>query len=93
MPLSCDVVSYFKPANFIISSKLDFDLLYNDISSSGSPLTIALMPCGIVLSLSLILNGFAPIEPNIKSWMQYYLKIHNPITPEEIAIVEENTIK
>jgi hypothetical protein len=31
-------------------------------------------------------NGFAPIEPNIKSWMEYYLNLHNPITPEEIAI-------
>ena len=31
-------------------------------------------------------NGFAPKEPNIKSWMEYYLNIHNPITPEEIAI-------
>ena len=31
-------------------------------------------------------NGFAPVEPNVKSWMEYYLRIHNPITPEEIAI-------
>jgi hypothetical protein len=31
-------------------------------------------------------NGFAPIEPRIKSWMEYYLNKHNPITPEEIAI-------
>jgi len=31
-------------------------------------------------------NGFAPKEPNIKSWMEYYLNVHNPITPEEIAI-------
>jgi hypothetical protein len=31
-------------------------------------------------------NGFAPIEPRIKSWMEYYLIKHNPITPEEIAI-------
>jgi hypothetical protein len=31
-------------------------------------------------------NGFAPKEPIIKSWMEYYLNVHNPITPEEIAI-------
>ena len=31
-------------------------------------------------------NGFAPVEPKIKSWMEYYLRIHNPVTPEEIAI-------
>ena len=31
-------------------------------------------------------NGFAPIEPKIKSWMEYYLNVHNPITQEEIAI-------
>jgi hypothetical protein len=31
-------------------------------------------------------NGFAPIEPRIKSWMEYYLNKHNPITSEEIAI-------
>jgi hypothetical protein len=31
-------------------------------------------------------NGFAPVEPKIKSWMEYYLNKHNPITEEEIAI-------
>ena len=31
-------------------------------------------------------NGFAPVEPTIKSWMEYYLNKHNPITPEEVAI-------
>ena len=31
-------------------------------------------------------NGFAPVEPSIKSWMEYYLNKHNPITPEEVAI-------
>ncbi len=31
-------------------------------------------------------NGFAPIEPKVKSWMEYYLRLHNPITEEEIAI-------
>jgi hypothetical protein len=32
------------------------------------------------------LNGFAPVEPKIKSWMEYYLRKHNPITEEEIVI-------
>ena len=31
-------------------------------------------------------NGFAPVEPKIKSWMEYYLIKHNPITEEEVAI-------
>ena len=31
-------------------------------------------------------NGYAPREPRIKSWMEYYKKIHNPITEEEIAV-------
>lgn len=31
-------------------------------------------------------NGYAPREPQIKSWMEYYKKIHNPITEEEIAV-------
>ena len=32
------------------------------------------------------LNGFAPVEPKVKSWMEYYLKKHNPITEEEVVI-------
>jgi hypothetical protein len=31
-------------------------------------------------------NGYAPKEPIIKTWMDYYLNIHSPITPEEIAV-------
>lgn len=31
-------------------------------------------------------NGYAPRPPVIESWMQYYKKIHNPITAEEIAV-------
>jgi len=31
-------------------------------------------------------NGYAPRPPVIKSWMEYYKKIHNPITDEEIAV-------
>lgn len=31
-------------------------------------------------------NGFAPVEPRINSWMEYYLNKHSPITEEEIAI-------
>lgn len=31
-------------------------------------------------------NGFAPVEPKINSWMEYYLKKHNPITEEEVVI-------
>lgn len=31
-------------------------------------------------------NGYAPRPPVINSWMEYYKKIHNPITDEEIAV-------
>jgi len=31
-------------------------------------------------------NGYAPRPPKINSWMEYYKKIHNPITDEEIAV-------
>lgn len=31
-------------------------------------------------------NGYAPRPPDINSWMEYYKKIHNPITDEEIAV-------
>ena len=31
-------------------------------------------------------NGYAPKPPVINSWMEYYKRIHNPITEEEIAV-------
>jgi hypothetical protein len=31
-------------------------------------------------------NGYAPRPPAIKSWMEYYKRLHNPITDEEIAV-------
>lgn len=31
-------------------------------------------------------NGYAPKPPVINSWMEYYKRIHNPITDEEIAV-------
>lgn len=39
------------------------------------------------------LNGFAPVEPKITSWMQYYLKKHYPITPEEVAILLKGSLQ
>ena len=38
-------------------------------------------------------NGFAPIEPKIKSWMEYYLNKHNPITEEEVAILLKGSLQ
>jgi hypothetical protein len=31
-------------------------------------------------------NGYAPRPPEINSWMEYYKKIHNSITDEEVAV-------
>ena len=31
-------------------------------------------------------NGYAPKPPVLNSWMEYYKRIHNPITEEEIAV-------
>jgi hypothetical protein len=31
-------------------------------------------------------NGYAPKPPVINSWMEYYKRLHNPITEEEIAV-------
>ena len=39
------------------------------------------------------INGFAPVEPKITSWMQYYLKKHYPITPEEVAILLKGSLQ
>ena len=31
-------------------------------------------------------NGYAPREPKINSWMQFYLEKYEPISEEEIAV-------
>ena len=38
-------------------------------------------------------NGLAPVAPKITDWMQYYLRKHNPITKEEIAILVKGNLK
>ena len=38
-------------------------------------------------------NGYAPKEPIIKTWMDYYLGIHSPITPEEIAVTLKGNLR
>jgi len=38
-------------------------------------------------------NGLAPVAPKITDWMQYYLRKHNPITKEEIAILAKGNLK
>ena len=32
-------------------------------------------------------NGFAPQPPKVVDWMTYYMRKHNPITPQEIAVL------
>ena len=38
-------------------------------------------------------NGLAPVAPKVTDWMQYYLRKHNPITKEEIAILVKGNLK